>query len=109
VQKLLTFWLTAFAAIGPAHGQQAAAAAQGNSPPQSMPSLYKSPFATYRGFREEPPAVWREVNDEVARVGGHVGVLKAGPTLEAPRTDDRAAPGASSTPRPGPGGHHGKH
>jgi hypothetical protein len=36
---------------------------------------YDSAFAGYRSYREEPVADWRAVNEEVARVGGHVGVL----------------------------------
>ena len=36
---------------------------------------YESAFAGYRGFREEPLAPWRGVNDEVARAGGHVGIV----------------------------------
>jgi len=37
---------------------------------------YQSTFEGYRGFRETPLAPWRDVNDEVARVGGHIGILR---------------------------------
>ena len=40
--------------------------------------IYRSAFQDYRSFREQEPVAWREVNDEVARVGGHAGVLKQG-------------------------------
>lgn len=37
---------------------------------------YDSGFAGYRGFRDEPLAPWREVNDDVARIGGHIGIVR---------------------------------
>lgn len=37
---------------------------------------YESAFTDYRGLRETPLAPWREVNDEVARVGGHIGIMR---------------------------------
>lgn len=40
------------------------------------PFTYESAFANYARFREEKPAPWREINDEVGRVGGHLGILK---------------------------------
>src|SRR5688572_33079263 len=36
---------------------------------------YESAFAGYRPYREEPAADWRGINEEVARVGGHLGVV----------------------------------
>jgi len=38
---------------------------------------YESAFKGYRSFRDTPLAPWRDVNDEVARVGGHVGILRS--------------------------------
>ncbi len=110
MQKTFTFWLTALAAVVPsAHGQHSATGPRSSSAPESVPPSYQSPFSTYRAYRDEPPGVWREVNDEVARVGGHAGVLKSGAEADASRPGDRVAPAAGSTPRPGQGGHHGKH
>lgn len=37
---------------------------------------YNSAFEGYHGHREEPPADWRAVNDEVGRVGGHIGIFR---------------------------------
>ena len=37
---------------------------------------YGSAFESYRGYREEPLADWRAVNDEAGRVGGHVGIFR---------------------------------
>ena len=40
------------------------------------PVTYRSAFEDYRPYREQGLAPWREVNEEVARVGGHAGVMK---------------------------------
>jgi hypothetical protein len=37
---------------------------------------YESAFAGYAPYREEKLAPWREVNDDVARVGGHIGIFR---------------------------------
>jgi hypothetical protein len=39
---------------------------------------YRSAFEDYRSYRDTEPAPWREVNEEVARIGGHAGVMRAG-------------------------------
>ncbi|MGQ0526013.1 MAG: hypothetical protein ACT4P8_20400 [Betaproteobacteria bacterium] len=39
---------------------------------------YESAFQNYVPYREQPLATWREVNDEVGRVGGHVGLFGGG-------------------------------
>lgn len=36
---------------------------------------YESAFTGYVPFRQEKLASWREVNDEAARVGGHLGIF----------------------------------
>lgn len=36
---------------------------------------YESAFTNYFPFRDEKLAPWREVNDEVGRVGGHLGIF----------------------------------
>jgi hypothetical protein len=65
---------------------------------QGPPAQYESAFAGYVPYREEKLAPWREVNDEVGRVGGHVGMFggghagtKPGPSKPAA---DRPAAGA---------------
>jgi hypothetical protein len=57
----------------------AAAGAQTPAPRERAvaPPAYRSAYEGYRPFVEEPAAPWREVNDTVGRVGGHIGVLRA--------------------------------
>jgi len=61
----------------------------------TAPLSYASPFAGYRAFDDVPLASWREVNGEVGRIGGHVGVLRAeqgGDAQPAAATAPAAAP-----------------
>lgn len=66
------------AALPTAPAIAADAVAAGNA----LPSHYRSAFEGYRAYVEAPLAGWREVNDEVAQVGGHIGILRA-PQAEA--------------------------
>jgi hypothetical protein len=57
-----------------------AAGAQGERRPEPgdpaarVPATeYRSSFDTYRRYAESEPASWREANEEVRRLGGHVG------------------------------------
>ena len=57
-----------------------AAAAQplsrSTDPNATAPSVqYESVFSAYRPHQEPSIAPWRDVNDEVARTGGHVGIM----------------------------------
>lgn len=58
---------------------------------------YKSAFENYRGYREEPLSDWRAVNDEVGRVGGHVGIFRspAGSRVQPPERGAPQAPAAA--------------
>lgn len=61
------------------------------------PFQYESAFEGYRGYRDTPLTPWRDVNDEVARVGGHLGILRPG------RDASGTAPqGAQSSHSPSP-------
>ena len=59
----------------PAQGQQAASHPAGAQAPVP-PTRYESAFATYQSFRETEVSAWRDLNDEVARAGGHVGIFR---------------------------------
>lgn len=71
------FALAALAALAPhAAAQQQAAKPHPADPAAPAPVVkYESAFTGYRSFREEPLAPWRAVNDEVARAGGHIGIV----------------------------------
>ena len=45
------------------------------SPPPPEIS-YRSAFADYRPYQEEPLADWRALNEDVAHAGGHVGIMR---------------------------------
>jgi hypothetical protein len=68
----------------------ASSAAQTASDATAAPQ-YRSAFTDYRGFKDEPVTPWRGANDEVARIGGHAGVLTGSPSSPS---------SGSSTPRP---------
>lgn len=55
---------------------QASAATSPASPdtPVRLP-VYESAFTGYRNYQDEKPASWREVNDEVGRIGGQAGIF----------------------------------
>lgn len=77
-----------------------AAPPQGQAAPDGVeeaPPLYESAFADYRRYEEREIAPWREVNDEVGRLGGghaHMRVPDGGPgedkrPVAAPSDHDR--------------------
>lgn len=89
----------ALAALAPhAAAQQQAAKPHPADPAAPVPAVkYDSAFSGYRGFREEPLAPWRGVNDEVARVGGHIGIVGgAGAIKPVPKPQ---APGTAPSPK----------
>jgi hypothetical protein len=60
-----------------AAAQKPAADAGPASPGAAAPPIkYESAFTGYAAHRDEKVAPWREVNDEVARVGGHIGIMR---------------------------------
>lgn len=88
-------------------GPLAAFAQTGARPDPTDPRLStpapaaESAFAGYRSYRDEPLAPWREVNDEVSRVGGHVGVLRADEAAEKQPAGAAAQPAAKAAPTHG--------
>lgn len=56
--------------------QQPATKIDSAAPRAAVPAVkYESAFAGYLPYRDEQLASWREVNDEAARVGGHIGIF----------------------------------
>ena len=55
------------------------------------PSRHDSAFAGYAPYREEKLAPWREVNDEVGKVRGHIGIF-GGAGHAGHRTQEKGVP-----------------
>jgi hypothetical protein len=78
------------AAAGGAAFAQSGDANDARAPAAKVPPLtYRSAFDEYRPYREQELASWREVNEEVARVGGHAGVVKAGENAAKPQAEKK--------------------
>jgi hypothetical protein len=57
--------------------QQTSADPKVTDPAAHVPQVtYRSAFDNYVPYREQAIAPWREVNEEVARVGGHTGIFR---------------------------------
>lgn len=89
----------------------AAAASSASAQSASTTPLidYRSAFDGYRPWSTEPLRDWREVNDEVGRLGGHAGHLRGSlaPAIARP-SDGRSPPApaaAPSTSTPSPPAH----
>ncbi len=64
-------------------------------PKARVPSVeYRSAFEGYRRYAEPEVTGWREMNEEVGRVGGHLGIVR-----------EAAKPGAKAPAQAGHGGH----
>ena len=42
---------------------------------QAPPPKYESAFSGYRAYQDQPVRNWAEVNEEVAKAGGHIGIM----------------------------------
>jgi len=77
--SVYNIFLMAFAAaavIPSALAQQAARPAP-SDPAAAVPAVgYESAFSGYVPYKEQDIASWRGINDEAARTGGHIGVLR---------------------------------
>jgi hypothetical protein len=82
------------AAAGGAAFAQSGDANDPRAPEAKVPAVtYQSAFQDYRPYREQELASWREVNEEVARVGGHVGVMKNAEKPDEPQKDEKPSAG----------------
>ena len=80
-----------------ARANDAAPATGTNGEPRAS---YSSPFATYRGYRDEPLRPWRDSNELVRRLGG----WKAFAGGQEPKLDEREAQPAKAEAQPEPAG-----
>jgi hypothetical protein len=95
---VLVLYIAALLLPAAASAQQSTARANPASPDAVAPAVnYDSAFAGYTPYRDEKPAPWRDVNDEVGRVGGHIGIIggagHAGHKTAPPKS---GAPGAGA-------------
>jgi hypothetical protein len=65
------------------------------------PAGYRSAFEGYRPATDEPLADWRQLNEEVAAVGGHAGIMRGTAPQPAKAGTPPSAPSAPAT-----AGHH---
>lgn len=66
--------------LSPAAAQQQDRRPHPADPAATAPALrHPSAFEGYRRLGDDQRSGWREANDEVARAGGHIGILKAAP------------------------------
>jgi hypothetical protein len=99
---ILTVAIAAVAAPAMSDAQRNAA-----DPAAVVPlSPYVSVFTGYRGYQDMPAADWRAQNDEMGRLGGHVGQLR--PDDAAPAIGSGPAETLPNAPA-SPSGGHGHH
>jgi hypothetical protein len=111
---LRTLALAALVAVQPILPGASALAQAASRPDPADPktaSAMREPVSAYAGYRrftEDLIAPWREINDEVAGIGGHAGALKDAPASpSAPSAS--GAPGAGGASDRAHGGMHGGH
>ncbi len=67
-----------------------------NAAPASVTLSYRSAFADYRAYSEQPVGSWREANDTVGKIGGWREYAKEARQPQAPdaaaKPDPRAVP-----------------
>jgi len=103
--------IRAFAAAAAALALAAPAGAQPRPRPddpavKTPPAAQTSAFEGYRRFRDEEMVPWREINDEVGRLGGHMGHVKDDAQPTAPQQPQSGPPAAEPVRRTdAPGGH----
>jgi hypothetical protein len=74
--KHIPWYLLAALAAGTASGQTPAHPDPADPAVRVPAPTYRSAFEGYRRLEIGDPPRWREANDEAARIGGHVGILR---------------------------------
>lgn len=63
-------------AVGAAHAADSTKPAAPTDATARVPAAkYESAFSGYQSHREQKLAPWRDVNDEVHKAGGHLGIV----------------------------------
>lgn len=76
MQKILLYGLAAVAAGCSSAPEGIGGPNPGDPALAGSPGPYRSALEGYFRYREPEPADWRQVNDEVAKAGGHVGIMR---------------------------------
>lgn len=68
---------------------------------------YESAFEGYQAFQDQKPAPWKEINEEMGRLGGHAGHMDSGanPHAAHQRPTFPQSPEGDSKPDSAPSGH----
>ena len=74
--KHVPWYLLAALAAGTATAQIPARPDPTNPAARVPAPPYRSAFEGFRRLEETPRTGWREANDEAARIGGHLGILR---------------------------------
>ena len=90
---LLAASAAAVAQPAPLPAQRAGASAPSSEP--SASSAYRSAFADYRPFAEQPLTPWRQANDAVAQIGGWQAYAREG---QGKQSDAASATGKQMMP-----------
>jgi hypothetical protein len=86
--------------------------AQSNSdaePERNPALLYQSVFGAYQSYQAQPVSSWREINDEVEKIGGWRAYARETSESETAKPELQDKPGALPTQKGGsnlPGGSH---
>lgn len=81
-------WLAGLAA-GTAAAQTPARPDPTDSAARVSAPTYRSAFQGYKRIESAEPRAWREANDETARIGGHIGILREQAAGEKPTQGER--------------------
>lgn len=81
-------WLAALAA-GTASAEAPARADPADPAARVAPPVYRSALEGYRKLEDAPRAGWRESNEEAARIGGHIGILREEAAREKQAAEER--------------------
>jgi hypothetical protein len=104
MQYRFVFSASLLALALPAAAQKSGATAPADAA-KVPPARYESVFSEYKGFKEPALAPWREVNEEVARAGGHVGIVggAGGHGAAKPNAPETRSPSPASAREPARG------
>jgi hypothetical protein len=82
--KLVPWYLLAALAAGSASAQTPARPGPADPEARVAPPVYRSAFEGHSRLEDVRRADWRESNDEAARIGGHIGILREEAAREKP-------------------------